>query len=195
MNFNLSKNSFWSICLFLITLYFLSSFLEVFIHKYIMHRVINIPYFKETAEEHIKHHIATNKDFSIKNNDSSNICFDFITILPVYFATVFILYIIFNKIISLNIILFTVLVAIIIHMVLLNTLHSYVHYFNVNEVCKNTIYGIPKEYINKENIYVKWCLNNHRAHHYFKDDKKGNWNIIFPGADYILGTHNKMPEQ
>ena len=195
MKFNFSKNSFLSISLFLVTLYFLSSFEEFFIHKYIMHRVINVPFLKETAEEHINHHIATNKDFTVKNNDHTNICFDFITILPIYLFTVFISYILFNKIVSLNVILLTVLVVILIHMVVWNTLHSYFHYFNVNTICKNTIYGVPKEYINEDNFYVKWSLNNHRAHHYFKDEKKGNWNVVFPGADYILGTHNVIPKQ
>ena len=158
-----------------------------------MHNVVKIPFLDEYGKDHIKHHIATNKDFTIKNNDPDNICFDFFTIIPLYVSTVLILYLFFNKMISLNIILIAVFITVCLHMVVWNTLHSYIHYFEVNDVCKNTIYGIPSKYINEENFYVKWSLDNHRAHHYFKHEEKGNWNVVFPGADYIMGTHNKMP--
>ena len=43
---------------------------------------------------------------------------------------------------------------------------------NINKICKNTIYGLPKEYINENNIYVKWSLENHKAHHYYKGEEK-----------------------
>jgi hypothetical protein len=194
MKLDFSKNSVLSVCLFFVTLYFLVSFEEFFIHRYMMHNVVKIPFLDEYGKEHIKHHIATNKDFSIKNNDSENICFDFFTVLPLYLLTVLILYLLFNKMISLNIILIAVFITGCLHMVVWNTLHSYVHYFDVNTICKNTIYGIPKEYINEDNFYVKWSLDNHRAHHYFKKEEKGNWNVVFPGADYIMGTHNTMPK-
>jgi len=187
------KNSALSISVFLLALYLFSSFEEYVIHKYVMHKKIDLPYLKETYEDHIKHHIDTNKDFTIKKNDHSNICFSFMTVVPLFIVTVFSLYIVFNTIISLNIIIISVVFFVIIHMVVWNTLHSYVHYFDVNTICKNAVYGLPKEYINEKNIYVKWSLDNHRAHHYFKDDKKGNWNVVFPGADYILGSHNTIP--
>jgi len=193
MNLDFSKNSVLSICLFLIALYLLSSFEEYIIHKYLMHNVNKISFLASYGEEHIKHHIATNKDFSIKDNEPENICFDFFTILPMYLLTVTILYITFHRIISLDIILISVVIIICIAIVVWNTLHCYVHHFDVNTVCTNTIYGIPKEYINPDNFYVKWSLDNHRAHHYFKHEEKGNWNIVFPGADYIMGTHHKMP--
>jgi len=193
MLLDLSKDSFLSICIFLVALYLLASFEEFFVHKYLMHNVVKIPFLDEYGKEHIKHHIATNKDFTVKNNDPENICFDFFTIVPLYVSTVLILYLFFNKMISLNIILISVFITVCLHMVVWNTLHSYIHYFEVNDTCKNTIYGIPSKYINEENFYVKWSLDNHRAHHYFKHEEKGNWNVVFPGADYIMGTHNKMP--
>jgi hypothetical protein len=189
----LSKDSFLSICLFLAVLYLLISFEEFFVHKYVMHNVINLPFVNEVGERHIKHHIATNKDFSIKNNETENICFDYISSFVIFFVTVSIMYLLFHKIVSLSIIFVSVLIIITIALIIWNTLHSYIHYFEVNEVCKNTIYGIPSKYINEENFYVKWSLDNHRAHHYFKHEEKGNWNVVFPGADYIMGTHNKMP--
>ena len=58
-----TKDSVLSICLFLFTTYMLATFEEYFIHKYIMHQMIDLTVLKETAEEHIKHHKATNSDF------------------------------------------------------------------------------------------------------------------------------------
>ena len=194
MEFNLEKNSFLSICLFLIFLYIFSSFQELLIHKYIMHNDINLPYFKETYQKHIKHHIDTNKDFTIKDNNISNICFSFMTILPTFIVNVFVLYILFNTIVSLEIIIISIFLVLVAHMVIWNTMHCYVHYFDVNKICKNTIYGLPKEYINENNIYVNWSLENHKAHHYYKGEEKGNWNVVLPGADFILGTHNTLPQ-
>ena len=43
---------------------------------------------------------------------------------------------------------------------------------------------------NKDNWYIKWVIKNHTKHHKVKGDKKGNFNIIYPGADYLLGTYN-----
>jgi hypothetical protein len=192
LNFNFSKNSLQSICIFLIALYFLATFGEYFIHKYLMHNIVKMPYLNEYGKEHIKHHVATNKDFTIKNNDSENICFNWMTIMPLYIISILIMYLLFNKIVGLNIILISVFLMLYLHTVIWNTLHSYVHYFDVNSVCE--ISGIPKEYVNENNFYVKWSLNNHRAHHYFKNDEKGNWNVVYPGADYIMGTHHSMPE-
>jgi hypothetical protein len=188
-----TKDSVLSICLFLFTTYMLATFEEYFIHKYIMHQMIDLPVLKETAEEHIKHHKATNSDYTIKENDHSNICFSFTTNLLPIILILFITYFLFRKIISTWIILLTIFLFYIIHIISWNTLHSYVHYFEVNTICTDTFYGIPKEYINENNIYVKWSLENHRAHHYYKGEQKGNWNVVYPGADYIMGTHNILP--
>ena len=40
---------------------------------------------------------------------------------------------------------------------------------------------------NENNIFSCWIVNNHKAHHY---NPRGNFNIIFPGADFIFGTYN-----
>jgi len=85
-----------------------------------------------------------------------------------------------------------VFVVVFIHMVIWNTMHSYVHFFDVNKICN--VNGIPKEYIDENNVYVNWSLENHRAHHFYKNDEKGNWNVVFPGADYIFGTNNRLPK-
>jgi hypothetical protein len=187
------KNSLKSILLFLVGLYLVLALEEYLIHKYVMHQKVDLPFIRDVHEEHIRHHIATNKDFTLKNEDHKNVCFTFMTIIPLFLIATSVLYIFFNTIISLPIIIFSVITAAIIHMNVWNTLHSYIHSVDVNKVCKKSLLGISKEYINEENIYVKWSVSNHRAHHSIKGDQKGNWNVVFPGLDYILGTHNTIP--
>ena len=35
--------------------------------------------------------------------------------------------------------------------------------------------------------YVKWLIANHQEHH---NHTNSNFNIVFPGADYLFGTYN-----
>jgi len=71
-----------------------------------------------------------------------------------------------------------------------NSLHSYVHYLEVGSYCST---GISLDKIGTNNAYIQWALNNHRAHHYFKGAEKGNFNVVYPGADYFFGTYNVIP--
>ena len=73
--------------------------------------------------------------------------------------------------------------------------HTHLHHFEPDDICNNSLYGINKKYIDENNPYIKWVLDNHKAHHYYKGTEKGNYNIIYPGADYILGTHNVLPNK
>lgn len=41
--------------------------------------------------------------------------------------------------------------------------------------------------------WFKWMMYNHAHHHSVKGVSKGNYNIILPGFDYIMGTYNKPP--
>ena len=171
--------------------YIFVSFEENFIHKYIMHYRIDIPYFRETYDEHIKHHKSITKDFTTQNNGHENICFNVSTIIPICIANTLLLYAFFHKVAKFQTILTLVVFTQIIHAIIWNSYHSYIHSFNVNNICD--IYGISKEHINENNIYSKWSIQNHKAHHYYKNDEKGNYNVVFPGADFILGTHNILP--
>jgi len=39
------------------------------------------------------------------------------------------------------------------------------------------------------NVY-EWFQKNHIMHHLRKGDRKGNYNVTLPGADFILGTYH-----
>ena len=55
--------------------------------------------------------------------------------------------------------------------------------------------GLSKRRVQKmkNNLYVKWVIDNHILHHVRKEHRKGNYNIIFPGADFVLGTYHTKP--
>ena len=42
-------------------------------------------------------------------------------------------------------------------------------------------------------IWFEWMMYNHAQHHAVKGTSKGNYNIILPGFDYIMGTYNTPP--
>merc|ERR1719384_1847312 len=38
--------------------------------------------------------------------------------------------------------------------------------------------------------YFNWMIRNHTLHHDIKGDGKGNFNIVWPGADFLFGTYH-----
>lgn len=42
-------------------------------------------------------------------------------------------------------------------------------------------------------FWFEWMMYNHAHHHAVKGISKGNYNIILPGFDYVMGTYNKPP--
>lgn len=49
----------------------------------------------------------------------------------------------------------------------------------------NTLKCVPREYVPTVNWYSSCIIDNHQKHHLFP---AGNFNIVFPGADYLFGT-------
>ena len=41
--------------------------------------------------------------------------------------------------------------------------------------------------------WFEWMAYNHAMHHAVKGTSKGNYNIILPGFDYVMGTYNHPP--
>ena len=68
-----------------------------------------------------------------------------------------------------------------------NSMHPYIHNEDASKRCK--LY-FSKSYVDKvkNNFYVRWIILNHKLHHIRKGDRKGNYNAVFPGGDYLFGT-------
>lgn len=65
-----------------------------------------------------------------------------------------------------------------------NTYHSYIHGLDSYTIC--FLKGISRKYVPTKNIYANWVIRNHQTHHRFPS---GNFNIVFPGADYLFFTY------
>lgn len=134
------------------------------------------------------HHATTNADYTIKNGKTEYICVEvfskdgIIQSIILFSINTGFFYMLFPKI-SLQVITTTVAIMISINILVWNTIHSYVHGFDPSVICSPN--GIPKKYVSEKNEIVGWLINNHRKHH---DNKNTNYNIVFPGADYLMGT-------
>lgn len=174
-----------------VVIYLLLSLLEWVIHRYIMHSPNTT-----LGKYHILHHKSTNVHTMAITHDerlgeTQNLCMDeytlyaVVTILPIYFFAL--MRVTKNKIfIFYSLMIFGILALF--HVLVWNSVHSYMHNEDASKRCKL--------YINRDKIkqmqndrYIKWVIRNHVTHHVRKGNNKGNYNIVFPGADYIFGTY------
>ena len=136
------------------------------------------------------HHANTNSfDYTMKNGDTNYICFEIfstdgvIQTIVVFSLNTGFFYAIFNRYIQLEVISITVAGMLSANVLIWNTIHAYVHGFDPSIICSPK--GVPRKYITDNGI-TGWLINNHRIHH---DVKNTIYNIVFPGADYLLGTY------
>merc|ERR1719399_1781036 len=69
-----------------------------------------------------------------------------------------------------------------VHTCFWNTLHGDIHdYYEENDG------GFPRvEFLSWLTPYTRWLVTNHVGHHVVHGE--GNYNIVFPGPDYLWGT-------
>lgn len=178
--------------LFFASVYLVASLQEWLFHKYLMHRN-SLSLFKSLYLNHILHHKTTMEDYSIRNGETEYICVDIYgteDILQIAFVFSFntgFFYFVFGKTVSLFIISTTVAMMLLVNILVWNTIHPYVHGMDPALVCHPP--GLAKKYLSeKSNPIVRFLVENHKRHH---DNKNTNFNIVFPGADYLLGTSYK----
>ena len=75
-----------------------------------------------------------------------------------------------------------------------NTIHPDIHNISENITFNDGIPGFNIWKIIFSSIYIssnltlyEWFKINHTLHHLRKDEKKGNYNVTLPGADFIFG--------
>lgn len=168
--------------LLVVILYLQFSFLEVFWHKVIMHNKPDsfIRKWGIYDDTHIKHHLKqANDKYSKKEHDDDDLYFDYwddlkyanLIIFIIWYYTIQLFY---------QVEWYYVLLLSFITMVIYNFVYNELHY-SIHKIdeCKY-----------KDNFIFKWLYNNHIVHHLTKGKNKGNYNIVFPGADHILGLYN-----
>ena len=166
--------------LVVLTVYIITSISEWMVHKYIMHN----NYLNENNySNHIRHHKNISHDQTLikKNYHDEDLYFSItytvmttLLLFPIY-------YIIINKVFkykkSLTFILMLSLFIAIIYTLSWNYLHPLFH----------MMHKVPYDkWTNLEKIY----FHNHAYHHLVKGNNKGNYCIVFLGADHLFNTFN-----
>ena len=171
--------------LVLLILYLVFTFSEVFIHKEIYHNKPDsfIRKYGIYGDEHINHHLDVLNDMSLKEGyhedslffDTFDLVYITLLIFIVWYPTVLLFY---------SVEWYYIFIAAVLTSLFYKVMWDKLHYafHQINDIGKY-----------KDNFIFKWLYNNHKVHHLIKGENKGNYNIIFPGADHILGLYrNKI---
>lgn len=190
------------ICLFSMVVYIICSILEWLLHKYVMHcymywpwletmnnsSLLPIRFMNESCKSHHKHHQSVKSDMNI---DDENVVhrellfrWDTLSVLALLTIVVIISFTFLLRIkvkwyLQVSIILFTL----IIYGYVWNTIHPKIHNRNVNVDMK---FGPQNLDFDVLNLYHR----NHETHHLVKGIEKGNFNVVFLGADELLLSNN-----
>lgn len=167
--------------------YLLASVEEWLFHKYMHLKMTNPDSIQKT---HMLHHTNTNKTtLEVSVPFSDDICFDIRNVNDclqlLYFSVgnCSLLSFLFPTV-SATVVFTTTSSLLAFNVLVWNTYHAYIHGLDAYTIC--FIKGIPRKYVPIENIYADWVIQNHRTHHRFPS---GNYNIVFPGADYLFFTY------
>lgn len=179
----------------IITIYIILTFTEWFIHKNVMHKsdnkigkIMNEFYYlihKEYhSKSHINHHSIMDPNGKILEEDSG-MYFNFYSslfLIPITFITYLIISGLINKhTYNEYIIIFIVLsILSLSYYKIWNIIHPKYHRYNDTYNKNNFI---------ENNFIYKYLEKYHMIHHLNKGDNKCNFNIIVPGADFIMGTY------
>ena len=180
---------------FIIVYYIFLSFSEWFLHKYIMHSNNKSIFSNPYSVLHLKHHIEVQNNMNLNRNNENHdgLIFQWSTIFGTFiFGLVFLYFMLPYLNFKNNILRNSLIISFITNIlygILWNTLHPVFHDIDLDIPIKEgfPIFNFLKR---KHNPIVIWLYKNHTLHHVIKGKNKGNYNIILPGADFILGTYN-----
>lgn len=197
---NIKKTKTLIYTLYFMILYLLSSLLEWFLHKYIMHCYTYFPWLltnkisnpliaglQKSCQMHHDHHISVKKDMSLKQlEDENTLIFTWMT-LAILFPPAYILSIIATFAIKLDIPFtiqgLSVLITLVIFGLVWNNMHPRMHDIKLEILLKDA----PSD-VNLN--YTRLLYDNHKMHHIIKGKNKGNFNVVFLGADELFMSNN-----
>ena len=179
---------------FLLFAYLFASIQEWTIHKYLMHSTNDQLKTLSLYKNH-QHHKTTNKtEYSTNPSGHKYICQDIMSIDGLSQIVILIginttiLHQMFSPNISTQFILITSSSLLAINIIVWNTFHSLVHKVDPKTICQPYTYLSETQQIQFMNTsYIKWLIANHETHH---KTNNSNFNIVFPGADYLFETYN-----
>ena len=185
----------------IILIYIFSSIAEYSVHRYIMH---NEAVIFDFYKKHRLHHNATNNDMSLNKKfknykilgHEENLCLSGWESGLVFGSIIFIITPLCIKLVGEKLNSKNAIIGYIFAFILClyakvtwDTIHPYLHHESPLK-CGSFFTITGEKIIN--NFYYKWLMNNHKAHHIFKGNEKGNYNITLPFADFIFGTYNTI---
>ncbi len=176
LNVNMTREMRCVMCITCLYLYVTLG--EWFIHKHVMHN-------EEFDPGHIRHHKSVNIDMTLDDDEfiEDDIQMGSQHTVMITMGTACISNVIINKIFEMdiskyNIIMGSILLALF-YKVMWNKYHRKMHF--------------ESEFFEKTaNPYLKWIYFNHSIHHLQKGVLKGNYNILFPGGDHIMGDYRTI---
>lgn len=183
--------------------------LEWLVHKYVMHGYdrVNFPIvgrlIGHESDAHWEHHQEVKSDMGLdiqkKEEKHKGLFFR-------YKATIIFTFILFGilslqfKLLKLNISQKTTVAisffSTITYSFLWNNFHALLH--GADDIILPGTVGVSNKYQNNvvhfvPRFWFNWMMLNHAQHHAVKGRSKGNYNIILPGFDYLMGTYNQPP--
>ena len=198
-----------SILLTILVVYANLTTLEWLVHKYVMHGYDrnSLPLIgrliRNESQAHWEHHREVKSDMSLniekKENKHKGLFFR-------YGATTIFTVILFGilslqfKALKLNITKKVTcgisLFSTITYSFLWNNFHALLH--GADDIFLPVTKGVSNKYQSSvvqwvPRIWFEWMMLNHAQHHAVKGRSKGNYNIILPGCDFIMGTYNPPP--
>lgn len=184
--------------------------LEWLVHKYVMHGYdrVNFPIVGKIIDKesslHWDHHHQVMSDMSL--DVEGDLKPNFHGLFFRYKATMIFTIILFVILsiqfralklgVSCKVTAFIGLSSTIIYSFLWNNFHALLH--GANDVIIPGGEGVSNKYQNTvvnwvPKIWFEWMMLNHAQHHAVKGPSKGNYNIILPGFDYLVGTYRIPP--
>ena len=174
--------------LLVICLYAINSFFEYFFHKYCMHtNFLNnktISSINNKTKNHLLHHLDVKIDMKLDDKYINHLDGLYFNIYDTF--NLIILFFIINTIIIKIIFKYKITYK---YIILLSIINPISYYFLWNYIHPK-MHQISNNKIDDMNFFEKILFKNHSYHHLQKGDKKGNYNIVYLGADYLFNAYN-----
>ena len=175
-------------------IFYMVSYLLASVEEWLFHKYMHLKMNHSIQKTHMIHHLHSNNKYEVSIDSSDDICFD---IRNLNDLLQFLLFLAGNSVflkflfpdVSISTITVTTSGLLTFNIFIWNTYHSYIHGLDASNIC--FLKGIHRKYVPLQNMYSNWIIKNHQTHHKYPT---GNFNIVFPGADYLFLTYT-LPEQ
>jgi len=204
MTFSKKAAGLWDYGMVFFLLVVMFSLLENLTHRFLMHKIIPLPFLHTMGKHHMAHHrtmMPDNQcmDLNQKCSEHQDLLRDDKEMNLCLHASTLVLFLLGGGLVWLGVHLFyprTISSLLLLGMIGViaayciltwNTIHPFLHR---QKTC--AWLGLPGTWW----LRVPWfrtLIFHHIGHHYYKKDEKKNYNVTLPLADHLFGTVNSLP--